>query len=248
SEKITLQDQHSLSALIVVDVQNDFIHGTLAMKDCPAKQDGGAVIPVINHLLKTVPFHVVVYTQDWHPKDHISFYENLQLRQDLVSCESKVCATTAKLYDTVKFKKPMGEQTLWPAHCIQNTSGAQLHEALSIADNSIFILKGDNPTIDSYSGFWSNQRQTKTDLDKKLKERNIRNVYVCGLALDFCVAATASHSLELNYQTFIIEDACRCADELVMKIKVEELKKDGCEFIQADMVEPLVRGFQIPNV
>ncbi|CAF1246869.1 unnamed protein product, partial [Didymodactylos carnosus] len=246
SGESTLQDQHPLSALIIVDVQNDFIHGTLAMKDCPAKQDGEAVVPIINHLLKTVPFDVVAYTQDWHPKDHISFYENLHLRQHLISSKSKVNATTANLYDTVRFKTPIGEQVLWPTHCIQNTSGAQLHEALIVAHNSVFILKGDNSNIDSYSAFWSNQRKSRTNLDKKLKERNIRNVYIAGLALDFCVASTASHSLELNYRTFIIEDACRGVDESVMKIKVEELKKDGCEFVQADMVESLVRGF-MPN-
>ena len=69
------------SALVIVDVQNDFIDGKLALKNCPAKQDGGEVVPVINHLIDTIPFDVIVYTQDWHPKDHCSFIENVHLRK-----------------------------------------------------------------------------------------------------------------------------------------------------------------------
>ena len=69
------------SALVIVDVQNDFIDGKLALKNCPAKQDGGEVVPVINHLIDTIPFDVIVYTQDWHPQNHCSFIENVHLRK-----------------------------------------------------------------------------------------------------------------------------------------------------------------------
>lgn len=69
------------SALVIVDVQNDFIDGTLALKRCEAKQDGAEVVPCINHLIDTVPFDVIAYTLDWHPDDHVSFIENVNMRK-----------------------------------------------------------------------------------------------------------------------------------------------------------------------
>lgn len=65
------------TALIVVDVQNDFIDGSLSLKNCPAKQDGAEIVPIINYLIDTVPFDAIVYTLDWHPEDHCSFVENV---------------------------------------------------------------------------------------------------------------------------------------------------------------------------
>ncbi|CAF1595421.1 unnamed protein product [Didymodactylos carnosus] len=230
----------SSNALIIVDVQNDFIDGTLALKDCPAKQDGAEVVPIINNLLKTVHFDTVFYTLDWHPKDHISFYENLHLRKHLISPESSVNGTTAKQYDVVTFNEPIGNQLLWPVHCVQNTTGAKLHKDLLVTDNHIFIFKGKRSDIDSYSAFWSNQKLTKTDLDEKLKERNIRNVYIVGLATDYCVSATALHSLENKYRTIVIEDACRGVDEATIIAKINELKQKGCEFVKAHMVKSMV--------
>ncbi|CAF1140894.1 unnamed protein product [Didymodactylos carnosus] len=135
-----------VNALIIVDVQNDFITGSLALKN------GEEVVPVINNLLKTIPFDVVVYTADWHPKNHISFYENIGLRKDEISSDSKVNAETAKLFDQVTFKGDV-DQILWPTHCVQGTFGAQFHKDLYIVKKHILLHKGSNPEVDSYSAF-----------------------------------------------------------------------------------------------
>ncbi|PIK50038.1 putative nicotinamidase-like [Apostichopus japonicus] len=122
---------HPKTALLVVDVQNDFISGTLALKNTPSGQDGAEVVPVINKILDDWKFDLVAYSQDWHPYDHISFIDNVMLRKTHSS--SKIAAQEAAVYDEIVFAtEPPTVQTLWPAHCLQNSEGAKIHPNLKI--------------------------------------------------------------------------------------------------------------------
>ncbi|CAF1512176.1 unnamed protein product, partial [Didymodactylos carnosus] len=230
-----------VSALVIVDVQNDFISGSLALHSCPANHQGEEVVPIINRVLTNVRFDVVAYTYDWHPHNHISFYENRYLRP--TAPESKINAADAKLLDSVIFVgPPKVEQVLWPAHCVQHTRGADLHKDLILVSNAIHVFKGANPNVDSYSAFWDNMKLAKTSLDDQLRERNVTDVYVVGLATDVCVAATAMHSIENNYRTILIEDACRGVDEKEIEVKRLELNRHGCIFVESTVVPGMVDG------
>lgn len=176
------------SVLIVVDVQNCFVPGgTLPVKD------GDAVIPIINALGKH--FENVVLTQDWHTKHHASF------------------ATTykgKKPFETTELS--YGTQVLWPDHCVQGTEDAELVPSLDIPNAELIIRKGFHSSIDSYSAFMEADHTTKTGLKGYLNERNIRKVYVTGLATDFCVAWTAMDAVKSGFEAYVIEDATRAID------------------------------------
>ena len=149
-------------ALIVVDVQYDFLPGgTLAVPE------GDLVIPVINKLLPA--FSKIITTQDWHPENHISF-------------------------------KAQGG--IWPPHCVQNTHGAEIHKDLKV-QNTIHILKGNNPDFEAYSGFQG------TDLSDRLHMDGVTTVYIAGLATDYCVKNTVLDALNHRFETYVITDAIR---------------------------------------
>lgn len=183
------------SALIVVDVQNDFIlGGSLAVKN------GHEVVPIINELSQH--FKNVVITQDWHNPGHVSFAS---------SHPGKKPFETTELY--------YGTQVLWPDHCIQGTKGADLVEGLNIPHAQLIIRKGFHPDIDSYSGFFEADQKTPTGLQSYLKERGsylkergITTLYVVGLATDFCVAWTAMDGVRSGFTVSVIEDAARAID------------------------------------
>lgn len=249
---------HRSCALVIVDVQNDFIDGSLALINGPAEQDGADVVPVINDLLENCSFQTVVYTQDWHPIDHIGFHENLHLRKYLIknsessatndnknsinddnydtneatghnenlerANENKKLLTKAKLFDTVLFDGGRMEQKLWPIHCVQNSWGAELHSKLKIVPDSIRIYKGTLSNVDAYSAFWDNMHLNETGLTQELLSRKIDDVFFCGLALDYCVSASALDSVKAGFTTFVIEDACKgISNEEIEKRKIEML-------------------------
>lgn len=175
-------------ALIVVDVQNDFCpQGALAVPN------GNQVIPIINALMPK--FSHIILTQDWHPKDHISFADNHMGKTP---------------YDTINL--PYGEQILWTRHCVQGTQGADFHQDLDTNHAQLIIRKGHHVNIDSYSGFLEADRTTSTGLSGYLHTHNIKRVFVVGLATDFCVAWTAIDAVHFGFETFVIEDACRGID------------------------------------
>lgn len=229
------------NALIVIDVQNDFIDGSLAIRNCPAAQEGKDVVPVINDLIESVPFDYVFYTFDWHPEDHVSFIDNVHLRNFHESCE--VPQDEAKIFDTVVFEGPPPiEQKLWPRHCVQESWGSELHPELKIRENAIFIYKGTCSDIDSYSAFWDNQKLSQTNLSEELKSRGVIDVFVCGLATDYCVGYTAMHALEHGYRTILIEDACRgVAVKDIEKMK-EKLIADHGAVVTTSKVKNMVAG------
>ena len=176
------------TALIVVDVQNGFCpNGNLAVPS------GDEVVPIINQL--ATHFQNIVFTQDWHPADHISFAENHVDKQP---------------FDTIELD--YGTQVLWPTHCVQGSQDAELHPDLDIPTAQLIIRKGYHHHIDSYSAFLEADQQTSTGLAGYLQARGIDTVYVVGLATDFCVAWTAMDAAKLGFDSYVIEDACRAID------------------------------------
>jgi nicotinamidase/pyrazinamidase len=157
---------------------------------------GDRVIPVVNRLVPR--FDLVVATQDWHPADHGSFAANHPGR---------------KVGDVIELGGL--PQVLWPVHCVQNTPGAELHPALDRSRLAAVFQKGTDPGIDSYSGFFDNGRDhpaggaRATGLGDFLLKRQVTDVFVCGLATDYCVKATALDAAGLGFRTHVIEDACR---------------------------------------
>lgn len=176
------------TALIVVDVQNDFCPGgNLAVAG------GDEVVPVINVLARR--FSSVVLTQDWHPPGHSSFAS---------SHPGKAPFETVEL--------PYGTQVLWPDHCVQGTTGAEFHPGLDLPHAQLVIRKGHRHEIDSYSGFLEADRRTPTGLGGYLGEHGVTRVVVVGLATDFCVGWTAQDAAASGLETFVVEEACRAID------------------------------------
>lgn len=196
-----------MKALIIVDVQNDFLPGgTLAV---PA---GDEVIAEINR--RSSGFDLVVATQDWHPANHGSF----------ASAHSD-----GKLFE-------LGEldglpQMLWPDHCVQDSYGAALAEALDQKPIAAIFHKGMDARVDSYSGFFDNGRKHKTGLEDYLKGMGVARVAVCGLAADYCVFYTARDALELGFKVEIILDATRAIDNDQWKTIQREFKQSGGKLI-----------------
>ncbi|MBK7535048.1 MAG: bifunctional nicotinamidase/pyrazinamidase [Myxococcales bacterium] len=175
-------------ALIVVDLQNDFCAGgALAVKD------GDAVIAVANRLMPH--FATVVATQDFHPADHGSFATNQQ------------GVAVGQVFQLGGLP-----QVAWPAHCVQGTRGAELHPELVAGSISQVFPKGTDAAVDSYSGFFDNGRRKSTGLAEWLRERGIRDLYVLGLATDYCVKATVLDAIDQGFSVWLIEDGCRAVD------------------------------------
>ncbi|GBL92715.1 Nicotinamidase [Araneus ventricosus] len=236
--------KHPVTALLVIDVQNDFIDGSLALKHCSAKQDGYEVVPIINDLIEKIQFNVLVYSLDHHPEDHISFYDNIKLYE--LSNENEKSIEDIKLFDTVLFHgPPKMEQKLWPKHCVSQSWGSELHQNLKVPEDSVLIYKGTNPKIDSYSAFWDNMKLSKTELDDLLKQKKVTHVFVCGLAYDHCVSSTALDALQLGYATVIIDDATRGIDESIIELTKEKLAINNCVLAPCSEIDNIVKGKDI---
>jgi nicotinamidase/pyrazinamidase len=178
----------ALAALIVVDVQNDFCPGGAL-----AVPRGDEVVPLINRL--AARFENIVLTQDWHPRGHASFASSHPGK---------------KPFETIELA--YGAQVLWPDHCVQGTPGAGFHPELATERAQLVVRKGFHRDIDSYSGFLEADRETTTGLAGFLKEKRFRQLYVCGLATDFCVAWTALDARATGFEVGVIDDACRAID------------------------------------
>jgi nicotinamidase/pyrazinamidase len=172
-----------MNALIIVDVQNDFVPGGAL-----PVAGGDKVVPVINDLQPK--FDLVVATQDWHPASHKSFAANHPGK---------------KPGEVIEFNGL--PQILWPVHCVQDTTGAAFVPTLDLKRIAKVFPKGTDVMIDSYSGFFDNGHLKATGLGAYLKERGVTEVYVVGLATDYCVKFTALDALQLGFKTHLIEDA-----------------------------------------
>jgi nicotinamidase/pyrazinamidase len=172
-------------ALIMVDLQNDFCKGgSLAV---PEADD---VIPLANQLQKQ--FDLVIATKDWHPQNHMSFASNHH------GCQ---------VGDVLKIEGL--DQILWPDHCVQGSQGAEFHPQLDTSCIQKVFFKGTDKTIDSYSAFFDNAHRRTTGLADYLLEQKVEEIYILGLATDYCVRFTCLDAAHLGFNTYIIENACR---------------------------------------
>ncbi|MCI0349034.1 MAG: bifunctional nicotinamidase/pyrazinamidase [Acidobacteriales bacterium] len=174
-----------MKALILVDIQNDFVPGGAL-----PVPDGDKVVPIANALQPR--FELVVATQDWHPPDHGSFAANHPGRKP---------GEVIVLHGL--------RQVLWPVHCVQGSCGAEFVPQLNIEGIARVFRKGTDPSIDSYSGFFDNGHRKKTGLGEYLNNKGVKAIYVSGLATDYCVKFTALDGQTLGFKTHLIEDACR---------------------------------------
>lgn len=176
------------NCLIIVDLQVDFCPGgSLEVKN------GDDIIPVVNKIQDN--FYRVVATQDWHPENHISFYTSHPGKNP---------------FEMIKLGNI--EQILWPPHCIMGTSGANFHPKFDTKHVKLIIRKGFSRKLDSYSGFFENDRKTPTGLEFYLRGLGIEEIYICGLALDVCVFYTAIDGAKLGFNTYVILDASKGVD------------------------------------
>jgi nicotinamidase/pyrazinamidase len=198
-------------ALILVDLQNDFLPGGAL-----AVPDGDLVIPVVNELMPR--FELIVATQDWHPQNHGSFAANHPGKQVFEQ------VTLAGL-----------PQTLWPVHCVQLSSGAALAPKLRSELVSHIVQKGMDPQVDSYSGFFDNNRRAETGLNAYLRSHEVTDVFVAGLATDYCVKATAIDARSLGYNVTLIGDACRGVNLSPNDVAgaIQEMKDAGVNVIES---------------
>ncbi len=193
-------------------MQNDFCPGGAL-----AVESGDSIVQSINRIVSQ--FDVIATTQDWHPQEHGSFASNHK---------------GAKPYDIGTLSGR--SQVLWPDHCVQNTHGAAFHQNLRISGQN--FVKGTNPAADSYSGFFDDDG-TSTGLHDYLRSLKVTQVYICGLATDYCVKFTALDALELGYTTVVLEDLCKGVniDPLDSQRAFEELRNAGASVEKAVSVE-----------
>lgn len=198
------------NALIVVDVQRDFLPGgSLAVPD------GDKVIPVINELLSK--FDLIIFTQDWHPENHKSFASQHEGKQ---------------VFDTIMLNGQ--SQVLWPDHCVQYTPGAEITPDIKLGKckKDFYVFKkGMGPEVDSYSAFYDNGRANSTELSEFLTAWGVTNVYVVGLALDYCVAYTAIDAALEGFKTCVIEDATKAISPDINDV-LKQFNEAGVDFIQ----------------
>lgn len=187
-----------MKALLLIDIQNDFLPGGAL-----AVPDGDVIIPIINQLQPQ--FDLVIATQDWHPQGHKSFASN---------------HAGKKVFEKIDLDGL--EQVLWPDHCVQGTAGAEFSKQLDMKKVEAVFRKGTNADIDSYSGFYDNGHRKSTGLADYLRGKNIQQVYMAGLAGDYCVYYSAKDALKEGFDTYIIEDATRP----INREGFEQAKKD----------------------
>jgi nicotinamidase/pyrazinamidase len=205
-----------MRALILVDIQNDFVPGGAL-----AVPGGDEVVEIANDL--QLRFDLVVATQDWHPDDHGSFAANHPGK---------------KPGDVIELNGL--RQVLWPVHCVQETRGALFVGTLHTGRIDHVFQKGTDPAIDSYSGFFDNGHRRSTGLADYLKSQGVTDLYVAGLATDYCIKFTALDARKLRFNTFLIEDACRGVNLRPGDVDaaVEEIRRAGVEIVQSHQVAP----------
>ena len=174
-------------ALLVIDPQNDFCEGGAL-----AVAGGAGIMPLINQLAER--FDKVIATQDWHTPDQISFASNHPGAAPFT-----------------EIKVAYGRQMLWPDHCLQGSAGADFHpDVKPTIDRALAVIrKGYNPAVDSYSGFFENDRQTRTGLAGLLRDLGVQRVFLAGLAFDYCVRFTAEDAVREGFEAVVITDASR---------------------------------------
>jgi nicotinamidase/pyrazinamidase len=194
-------------ALILVDLQNDFLPGGAL-----AVPEGDRVIPVANRLMDD--FGIIVATQDWHPPDHGSFAANHPGKG---------------LYEVIDLNGL--PQVLWPVHCVEGRAGAEFAPGVEVGRITRVFRKGTDRGIDSYSGFYDNGHRRSTGLGEWLREQEVDRVTVCGLATDYCVKFTALDAVAEGFEVVLHLPACRGVDLQAGDVDraVEEMREKGVE-------------------
>ncbi|MCW3110241.1 MAG: bifunctional pyrazinamidase/nicotinamidase [Segetibacter sp.] len=198
-----------MKALLLIDIQNDFIPGgSLAVPG------GDEVIPAANHIQSY--FDLIIATQDWHPVNHKSFASNHEGRN---------------VFEEIDLNGL--NQVLWPDHCVQGSRGAEFSKDLSMNKVEAIFRKGTDSAIDSYSGFYDNGHRKSTALAEYLRGKQVTEVYIAGLAADYCVYYTAKDAIEEGFTTYIIENAVRAISEVGFKKAKEEVVRKGGKMINS---------------
>jgi nicotinamidase/pyrazinamidase len=203
-----------MKALIIVDMQNDFLPGGEL-----SVEKGDEIIHVVNRLQDSGYFDLIIATQDWHPKDHGSFASN---------------HTGKKPFEKTTLSGL--EQILWPDHCVQGTEGAEFSKLLDVKNIEAIFRKGMDKNIDSYSGFFDNGKLKDTGLAAYLKGRNVNELFVAGLAGDFCVFFTSMDAIDTGFKTTLIEDATRSINDDDFTAKTKLLIKKGGNVIKSGSI------------
>ncbi|MBA2369810.1 MAG: bifunctional nicotinamidase/pyrazinamidase [Candidatus Protochlamydia sp.] len=174
-----------MKALLLVDIQNDFLPGgSLAV------EQGNEIIPLVNEMVR-YPFDLIIATKDWHPADHLSFASN----------HGKKAGQHIQLVGK--------DQILWPDHCVQQTKGSDFAPGWDHTNIDKVIYKGTNVAIDSYSTFFDNSHLKSTGLEDYLREKGIKDLYIAGLATDYCIKYSVLDAIQLGFNAHVILDACR---------------------------------------
>lgn len=174
-----------MRALIIVDVQNDFVDG--GALEVP---EGNQIIPTINKI--SSKFDLVVATKDWHPEKHLSFADNHEGKE------------LGQIIDLNGLP-----QILWPIHCVQHSEGSEFVSELDTSNIDAVYKKGTDISIDSYSAFFDNGKRKDTGLNDYLKSKGVSEVYITGLATDYCVKYTALDAKSCGFKTYVVEDATK---------------------------------------
>jgi len=203
-----------MAALLLVDIQNDFLPGGAL-----AVQDGDLILPVINKLINHA-FKLIIATKDWHPANHGSF----------ANSHGKKMSEVINLNGL--------EQVLWPIHCVQETQGAEFSEKWNHYKVHKIFCKGTDKDIDSYSAFFDNGHRKSTGLHEFLQSNGIKDIYIAGLATDYCVKYSVLDALKLNYRVFVIIDGCKPVnlkpnDE---EIAFQEMLQEGAQLIYSSEI------------
>ena len=203
-----------MRALILVDLQDDFLPGGAL-----AVPRGDEVIPIANGLQDR--YDLVVATQDWHPQRHGSFASSHPGRKP------------GELVELAGLP-----QVLWPDHCVQGTSGAAFARALEMNRVEAIFRKGTDPRIDSYSGFFDNGHRRSTGLGEYLRDEGVTDVYILGLATDYCVKYSALDALRFGFATHVIEDGCRGVELKPgdVQLAIDEMRIAGVEIMNSAAV------------
>jgi nicotinamidase/pyrazinamidase len=213
-------------ALLVIDAQRDF------MDDDPSAAlpvpRGVEVLPAINALRAAHGhrFGLVVLSQDWHPPAHVSF----------ASTHGASPFTTLDL-------PVLGKQVMWPAHCVQGSRGAELHPSLFLDGSELLVRKGAG-AADSYSAFGDAHGHTieRTPLEDALRSAGVREVWVCGLALDYCVSATCTDAARAGFRVVCLLDACRGIAPASVAEALQEMRRAGVVTLDAAQADAVLRG------
>lgn len=233
-------------ALLVVDFQNDFVDGSLKIGDGDARQDPNVAIVPLNELLQLNSWDLVVYTKDWHPRNHISFLS--QAHNSDRTMNRKDQNRTLNYFDSVQFEKPIKtEQVLYPDHCIQKSKGSDIHPNVLIVPNAKYIMKGVDPYLDSYSAFNDNNGRSKTELEDILHREKIDAVVIAGLAYDICVRFTCLDAVKQNFLAAVIPECSAGLTKKGIAESEEEFTKQGVSMISKEEARGIMEKSFMPK-